>query len=337
VAGIWHSRAPVRIDLAGGWTDVPPFSAQVGGAVVNAAINRYAYATLRPRNDKRIRIHSADYNIILDLPSFDHLAYDGQLDLIKAAIRCFNTRQGLDISVRCDVPPGSGTGSSAAVGVALLGLLNRFQDAGLSVYEIADKAHQLETEDLGNAGGKQDQYAAALGGICFMQFADPRVTVNQLDLTPGVIAELEKRLVLCYTGKPHISGDIINKVMGAYKQGSPATVHALQQLKSIAYKMKAALLSGDTDTFSALLQENWENQKHLDPTVTNPELDTLYDLALAHGAAAGKAMGAGGGGCMLFCAKPGQEHLLRSTLSARGARLLDFSFDFHGLQTWQSR
>jgi len=333
---IWRSRAPLRIDLAGGWTDVPPFSAEVGGAVVNAAINRYAYATVRLRDDGRIRIDSADYHLAVEVPSFDHLVYDGQLDLVKAAIRRLNVQQGLELFVRSDAPPGSGTGSSAAVGVAILGLLTQFQSTRLSAHEIAALANRLEIEELHNAGGKQDQYAAALGGICFMEFADPCVAASRLDLPANIVAELEKHLILCYTGKSRISGNIIERVMGAYQQGVSATVRALHRLKAIAHEMKVALLTGDMAAFSMLLQENWENQKCLDPAVTNPDIDALFDLALAHGAAGGKATGAGGGGCVLFCSKPDQEHALRRVLLSRGIELLDFSFDFRGLQTWRA-
>jgi len=303
--------------------------------VLNAAINRYAYATVRLRDDERIRIYSADYETVVDVPGFDHLLYDGQLDLVKAAIRRLEIRQGLELFVRCDAPPGSGTGSSAAVGVALLGVLNRLQGARLAAHEIAALANRLEIEDLHNAGGKQDQYAAALGGICFMEFSDPDVGASHLDLPASVIAELEKHLVLCYTGKSRISGNIIERVMGAYRRGVSATVAALHRLKAIAHEMKAALMMGDVDSFAALLQQNWENQKRLDPAVTNAEIDALFDLALGSGAAGGKATGAGGGGCLLFCAQPDREHELRRALLAQGVQLLDFSFDFHGLQTWR--
>ena len=140
---ILRSRAPVRLDLAGGWTDVPPFSAEVGGAVVNAAINRYAYTTLLPRPDEHIQIVSADFDQFLEVRSFRDLEYDGNLDLIKAAVRRLGLQQGMDIYVRCDAPPGSGTGSSASIGVALLGLLNLRQGDRLSPHEIAELAHLL--------------------------------------------------------------------------------------------------------------------------------------------------------------------------------------------------
>ena len=334
---IWRSRAPVRIDLAGGWTDVPPFSTEVGGAVLNAAINRYAYVTARLRDDPHIRIESADYDVTVEAPDADHLVYDGRLDLATAAIRRLNVRSGLELFLRCDAPPGSGTGTSASMGVALLGLFNQLQGAGLSTLEVASLANRLEIEELRNAGGKQDQYVAALGGVCFLEFTDPHVVANRLELPPGIIAELEKHLVLCYTGKSRVSGNIINNVMGAYQRGNPSTVRALHRLKAIAYEMKDALLAEDIHSFSVLLQENWENQKYLDPSVTNPHIDALFEMALANGAVGGKATGAGGGGCVLFCAQSDREHTLRRALAERGVVLLDFSLDFQGMTAWQVR
>ena len=332
----WRCRAPVRVDLAGGWTDVPPFSAEVGGAVLNAAISRYAYATLRLRDDGRIRMQSADYGLTVEAPTADDLAYDGQLDLAKAAIRRLGLRQGMDLFLRCDAPPGSGTGSSAAVGVALIGVLNRLSRPLLVAHEIAALAHRLEIEELHNAGGRQDQYAAALGGICFMEFADPAVTVSQLPLSGRVVADLEKHLVLCYTGQSRLSGNVIERVTTAYRQGVAATVRALHRLKAIAYQMKDALLAEDMAAFTELLRENWENQKQLDPAVTNVDIDALFECATANGALAGKATGAGGGGCLLFYAQPDEEHTLRRALLAQRVELLDLRFDFRGLSVWEA-
>jgi D-glycero-alpha-D-manno-heptose-7-phosphate kinase len=324
----------VRIDLAGGWTDVPPFSAEVGGAVVNAAINRYAYATLVPRPDEHIQIVSADFDQFLEVRSFRDLEYDGNLDLIKAAVRRLGIQRGMDIFVRCDAPPGSGTGSSASIGVALLGLLNLLQGDRLSPHEIAELAHLLETEELHVAGGKQDQYAAAVGGVNFLEFQDPAVAVSPLRLAAGVVSELEKHLVLCYTGKSRISGNIISTVMNAYQQGVPATTRALHRLKEIAREMESALLRGDLAAFGRLLSENWACQKALDPSVTNPQIDALFELALASGAIGGKALGAGGGGCLLFFCQGDREHLVRRKLAEAGTQIIDFNLDFHGLETW---
>lgn len=333
---VLRSRAPIRIDLAGGWTDVPPFSAREGGVVVNAAINRYTYATLLPREAETIRIVSADFDRFLEVRSFRDLEYDGNLDLIKAAIQRLRIEQGMDLFVRCDAPPGSGTGSSASIGVALIGLLNRLQHDSLSTHEVARLARQLEQEELNIAGGKQDQYAAALGGFNFMEFLDPVVNVSQLRLADSTISELEKRLILCYTGKSRLSGDLINTVMNAYTEGRPRTVAALRNMRRLARELKTMLLTGNLDEFGELLLENWTNQRELDPSISNQTIDDLFEVAMRNGAIGGKALGAGGGGCLLFYSRPDEEHLVRKALEAKKIQVIDFNFDYRGLQTWEA-
>ena len=331
-----RSRAPIRLDLAGGWTDVPPFSEREGGAVVNAGITRYTYATLIPRADEAIRIVSADFDQFLEVRSFREIEYDGNLDLIKAAIQRLGIREGMDLFVRCDAPPGSGTGSSASISVALIGLLNRLQQDKLSTHEVARLAYQLEQEELHIAGGKQDQCAAALGGFNFLEFSDPVVSVSQLRLADSTVDELEKRLVLCYTGKSRLSGNLITTVMNAYVEGRPRTVSALRSLRRLARDLKTVLLTGDLESFGEILQENWASQRELDPSITNETIDGLFDLALSSGAVGGKALGAGGGGCLLFYSEPDREHILRKALEARGVQVIEFNFDARGLQTWEA-
>jgi len=333
---VLRSRAPIRIDLAGGWTDVPPFSTREGGAVVNAAINRYTYATLIPHEQESIRIVSADFDRYLEVRSFRELEYDGNLDLIKAAIQRLGVHQGMELFVRCDAPPGSGTGSSASISVALIGLLNRLQQEKLSSHEVARLAYQLEQEELNIAGGKQDQYGSALGGFNFMEFMDPVVSVSQLRLADSTVNELEKRLVLCYTGKSRLSGNLISTVMGAYLEGRPRTVAALRNLRRLARELKTILLTGDLDAFGEVLLENWLSQRELDPSISNGTIDDLFEVAMRSGAIGGKALGAGGGGCLLFYSRPDEEHLLRKALESRQVQIIDFNFDYRGLQTWEA-
>ncbi|MGI6210010.1 MAG: GHMP kinase [Anaerolineae bacterium] len=333
---LYRSRAPIRVDLAGGWTDVPFFAAERGGAVVNATINRYTYATLAARSDEKIEITSADFQQFLSVRNFRELEYDGNLDLIKAAISRLGIQRGMNLFVRCDAPPGSGTGSSASIGVALIGLLNMLQDNRLSCYEIARLANLLETEELHIAGGKQDQYAAAIGGFNFMEFGDTAVNVSPLHLDTSVVTELEKHLVLCYTGKSRLSGNLITTVQEAYQAGRPQTVGALERMRDVAVEMKSALLKGQVGEFGRLLQENWENQKQLHPSITTSQIDALFEAAQAAGAVGGKALGAGGGGCVLFLSQPDREHDVRTALEKSGVQILDFNFEFGGLRTWSS-
>ncbi len=331
---IIKSRAPIRIDFAGGWTDVPPFSKEEGGAVINAAINRYTYATCIPRKRNEIKIISADFDIFLEVKSFRNLEYDGNLDMIKAAIKRLGIKQGMDLYVRCDAPPGSGTGSSASIGVCLIGLLNHLQDKKLSNHEIANLARELEIQELKIAGGKQDQFAAAFGNVNFLEFQDPSVSLSPLRLSDSVINELEKHLLICYTGKSRLSGNIIQTVMGSYKKGIKKTTRALKNIKRITYEMKNALLSGDLKAFAKLMTENWENQKQLDKSTTNAQIDSLFEIAFKKGAIGGKALGAGGGGCVLFYCGINKEHIVRKALIEAGMQIIDFNFDTKGLQTW---
>lgn len=332
--GTIRSRAPIRIDFAGGWTDVPPFSEREGGAVVNTTINRYTYATLLPRDDDKIRIISADFEKYVEVANFRSIEYDGNLDLIKAAVKVLHVNTGMDLYVRCDAPPGSGTGSSSSISVALIGLLNCVQEVKLSPHEVAKLARKLEVHELLIAGGKQDYYAAALGGVNFLEFEDPSVSNSRLNLDNSVVRELEKHLILCYTGKSRMSGDIIKTVMGAYERGEKKTVDALRSLKRVAYDTKNALIAGDTHAFAQLLQENWENQKALDPSTSNAQIDSLFDVAMRGGAIGGKACGAGGGGCVLFYCGPNKEHIVRKALLNEGVQIIEFNLENEGLQTW---
>ncbi|MCD6384799.1 GHMP kinase [Candidatus Sumerlaeota bacterium] len=332
---ILRSRAPIRLDFAGGWTDVSPFRDKESGAVVNATITRYTYVTLVPRRDEAIRIISADFDTFIEVQNFKKLEYDGNLDLVKAAIRRLGLKIGMNLYVRCDAPPGSGTGSSASISVALIGLLNTLQDERLSPHEIAELAHRLEIEELHIAGGKQDQYASVLGGFSYLEFRNEAVSNSALRLPPRVVRELEKHLILCYTGKSRLSGDIIKRVMGSYERGEKKVTRALLRIREIAVEMKSALMTGNLGYFADLLDENWSRQKDLDPTVSNTQIDDLFKLAYKSGALGGKALGAGGGGCLLFYCKENKEHLVRRALETAGVQIIDFNFDFDGLQTWQ--
>ena len=333
---ILKSRAPVRLDFSGGWTDVPPFSEEVGGAVVSAAINRYTYASVKFLPHGNVKIMSADYNMTLEIEKPSLIKYDGKLDLIKAAIKRLKLKNGLDLYVRSDAPPNSGMGTSASAGVCLIGTLNRMQNEKMTLHEIANLARSLELEELSIAGGRQDQFSAAFGGINFMEFKDPVVLLSPLRLSNATICELEKQLVLCYTGISRLSGNIISKVMGQYIKRNPKTVDALYTMKKIATDMKVALLNGDVDKFGVLLGENWKNQKKLHESVTNPVVDGIFKVAMKNGAIGGKALGAGGGGCLLFYCAQNTEQNVKKALIEQNLQIIDFNFEFNGLQTWKT-
>ncbi len=338
-----RSRAPTRIDFAGGTTDLYAFASREGGAVLNAAIDRHAYCTLRQGDVNGIKIHSQDLEQFVEAATIKELEFDGNLDLLKAAVKALDVPTSLEISVRSDAPPGSGTGSSASIGVALLGLLDylRAQEpsrrrAIMSRFELAELACQLE-QQLGIVGGKQDQYAAALGGFNYMEFTrEWRVAVEPLELAPSVICDLEKHLVLCYTGESRLSGSTNQKMISAYENGDPCVCAALRTVKRVAQEMRRALLAKDLKWFGELMDEEWQARRQLAPEVVTPKMQELREAALQAGALAGKVCGAGGGGCILFLAQPDKEGAVRRALQKAGGRIIDFSFDFRGLIVWES-
>lgn len=336
--GLWRpkrARAPVRIDLAGGWSDVPPFSAEVGGAVVNVTISRYSYATLIANETGEFLLESADYDRYIEARDIRELEYDGSLDLLKAAIRRMEVGFGGHLITRSEAPPGSGTGSSASMGVALVGLLNAMLDRGMSRMQIAALANLLETEELNIDGGKQDQYAAACGGPCYMTFKDPDIEVTPLEPSRDFMLELEKSLLLVYTGKSRLSGDIISTVMGAYRRNEESMIEPLTNLADAGHEMREAFLAEALDRVGEVLDFNWENQKRLYEDMTTPKIDALFSVARDAGLLGGKACGAGGGGCIVLLCEPDCEHLVRQNVEDLGGECIDFNFDYDGLVIWE--
>ncbi len=330
-----RARAPVRIDLAGGWTDVPPYSAERGGAVVNVAINRYAYATLQPLPPGIYQLQSADFDAYYEASSIRDLEYDGNLDLLKAAIRRQGLETGARIITRSEAPPGSGTGSSAAMGVALVGLLDMVAGTNMGLAEIAELAHLLEVEELGIKGGRQDQYAAAFGGLNYMRFTDSQVEVAPLKCSDDFLRELEKHLVLVYTGKSRLSGDIIDRVMGAYQRGDEKVTQALDNLRQAAEEMRKAIEDEDFFRVGEVMDFNWENQKRLYDEMTTLKIEALVQAMREAGIVGVKAAGAGGGGCVVALAMPDKEHLVHLAAEDLGGLVIEFQFDTAGLVRWR--
>jgi D-glycero-alpha-D-manno-heptose-7-phosphate kinase len=335
---VLRSRAPVRIDFAGGTTDLKAFRDRESGAVLSGSIARYAYCTLEERPNG-LHIASDDLQEYVAASHIKEIEHESSLRLLALAIKRFGIDAGVGIKVRSDAPPGSGTGSSASVGVALLALLDyrraRLTHAKnpLSRYEIAEMACGIEAE-MGIVGGKQDQYAAAVGGLNYMEFHGDQVTVERVEAKPGLVADLEKHLVLCYSGRSRLSGDTNTRMIAAYESGDPAVTDALRTVKRVAEEGARALRGEDLRAFADLLNEEFEARSRLAPGVLTDEMADMTAEARKAGAMAAKICGAGGGGCMLFLAAPDKEGPLRRALEAAGGRILDFTFDFAGLQCW---
>jgi D-glycero-alpha-D-manno-heptose-7-phosphate kinase len=332
-----RAKAPLRISFAGGGTDVPPFPELEGGCVLSSTINRYAWGTLRPRDDGQICINSLDFGVSLSYSSREALVYDGEMDLPKAAIHRLAGEHtgGYDLFLHSDAPPGSGLGSSSAMMVVLVGLLKEFHSLPLTDYEIAELAYTLERVDLGIQGGMQDQYAAAFGGFNFIEFLADRVIVNPLKISADIQNELEYNLMLCDTGKLRLSSNIIEDQVRRYEEHNSDTTAALRELKALTVEMKNALLRRRLDEFGSLLDLEWQQKKRMSPRISTPDLDDLYTLARREGALGGKITGAGGGGYMLLYCRFDRKHALAERIRGLGCEIHEVALEQVGLQTWR--
>src|SRR3954462_3759971 len=332
-----RAKAPLRISFAGGGTDAPPFPEREGGCVLSSTINRYAWGTLKPRDDGQICINSLDFNVSLAYASRDDLDYDGEMDLAKAAIKRLAGDQtsGYDLFLHTDAPPGAGLGSTSATMVALVGLLNEFHGLALTDYEVAQVAYEIERVDLGIKGGMQDQYAAAFGGFNFMEFMADRVLVNQLKVSQDIQNELEYNLLIGNTGKLRLSSHIIDDQVRRYEQGDSDANEALREIKALTLEMKTALLPRRLDEFGRLLDLEWQHKRRMSPRISSVELDELYAMARHEGAIGGKITGAGGGGYMLLYCRFDRKHAVAERLRSLGCEPHKGAFEPLGLQTWR--
>jgi D-glycero-alpha-D-manno-heptose-7-phosphate kinase len=333
---ITRARAPTRLDLAGAWTDVPPYSGRQGGAVVTVAISLHAHAVVRRRRGG-VRLHALDYGATVGARRASELPTGGDLALLTAAAKRLGPRGEFELTTRADYPPGSGLGGSGAMSVAVVAALAAARGKSPLPAEIAQVAHRLETVDAKIAGGKQDQYSAALGGVQFLEFADPAVRATRLDLAPACLHDLEQHLVLCYVGASRFSGGTIARVMGRYEAGDAAVAAALDGLKGCALRMREVLLRGDVGAVGEVLAENWRHQRALDPAMETTAMRRLADAAAHLGVRGWKACGSGAGGCLVILARPGEEHALGEALQAAGGTILRYTFDAVGVEAWKSQ
>ena len=332
---MYRSKAPLRVSFAGGGTDVSPYYEERGGAVLSATVDLFAYGTMIPTTSEEIEVTSLDFDIVAKYHSSRDLIYNGELDLVKAVIkRMRRGTEGMRLFIHCDAPPGSGMGSSSTMTVALVGLFKRFYRLPLTDYEIADLAYQIERKDLGIAGGKQDQYAAAFGGFNFIEFSKDKTVVNPLRVEADLMNELEYRLLLCYTGKTRPSSGILQRQIEGYQGKREEVVAALDGTKRLAFQMKDALLTGDLDGMGELLNEGWEHKRRFASGVSNDEVERIYEIGLKNGGLGGKLLGAGGGGFLLMLTRFDRKHKVAEALEDAGGQIVDFSFEEAGLQTW---
>jgi D-glycero-alpha-D-manno-heptose-7-phosphate kinase len=339
---IYRSKAPLRLGLGGGGSDVSPYSDIYGGAVLNATIDQYAHCTIEETNSKSIVLHAADLNIKKRYASQPALPVDGTLDLQKGVynrvVRQFGLKKPLSFKMTtwCDAPPGSGLGSSSTMVVAILKAFIEWLNLPLGDYDTAYLAYQIERIDLGFSGGKQDQYAATFGGFNFIEFyKDDRVIVNPLRMKRWIVDELEVSMVLYYTGASRLSDRIIKEQQKNTRSGKKVSIEATHRIKENSYLMKEHLLKGDIIKFARAMGKEWENKKKMASSISNSNIEHIYAAALKSGAYGGKVSGAGGGGFMFFTIDPAKRLDLINSLNRFSGKVLNFHFSENGCQGWK--
>lgn len=339
---IIRARAPLRLGLAGGGTDVSPYCDTHGGYVLNATIDRYAYAVIQTLDEPLIRFAATDQQVEKVKAIDEPLVLNGKLNLHKAVynhfVRHYNDGRPipLELSTFCDAPAGSGLGSSSTLVVVMIRAFTELLNLPLDDYTIANLAYRLERVDCGLQGGRQDQHSATFGGFNFMEFyADDRVVVNPLRIKNWIICELEASLVLFYTGVSRESAKIIADQSSNMKAGFADALEAMHGIKREALWMKECLLRGDFNGVVESMRMGWENKKRSAKTVSNPHIDKIYDAAINAGALAGKVSGAGGGGFILFFVPPDRRMNVIRTLNSFEGQVSNCHFTKYGSQAWR--
>lgn len=337
-----RARAPLRLGLAGGGTDVSPYCDIHGGYVLNAAIDRYAYAVIKTLDEPVVRFVATDQQMEKVRPAGVPLPLNGKLDLHKAVynhvVQTFNGGRPipLELCTFCDAPAGSGLGSSSTLVVAMIRAFAELLNLPLDDYTIAHMAHQIERVDCRLQGGRQDQYSATFGGFNFMEFyAEERAVINPLRIKNWIICELESSLVLYFTGVSRESAHIIADQSSNVKSGASDALEAMHGIKREALAMKECLLRGDFPGLVESMRLGWENKKRSAKTVSNPHIDAIYDAAIQAGALAGKVSGAGGGGFMWFFVPTEKRMDVIRTLRGFGGQVSNCHFTKHGTQAWR--
>lgn len=337
---IYRAKAPLRIGLAGGGTDVSPYSDLFGGAILNATISMYSYATIEPLENGKIELVSFDRGETFEFDGIESLPINGELDLLKGVynriVSAFVHKPlSFRLSTYSDAPPGSGLGSSSTMVVAILGAFVEWLKLPLGEYDIAHLAFEIERKDLNMAGGKQDQYAATFGGFNFMEFyADDKVIVNPLRIRSSARNELSNNILLYYTKTSRISSKIIESQRANVEGSNEKSIDAMHQLKLSAVEMKEAVLTGAISKIGPILHESWQHKKAMAKGISNSEIDELYEAAISNGATGGKISGAGGGGYIFFYCPANTRFAVANALSKFGGNIQPYNFTEAGLTTW---
>ncbi|MCD2425577.1 dehydrogenase [Niabella pedocola] len=337
---IHRSKAPLRVGLAGGGTDVSPYCDEFGGAILNATISLNANATIERTNDGKISLEALDRDESEVFSWADTLPLNGHLDLLKGVYNRIQkdypfTNEGFRLSTYVDAPAGSGLGTSSTLVVAIVGAFVEMLQLPLGEYDIAHYAYEIERSDLQLAGGRQDQYAATFGGVNYMEFySDDKVIVNPLRIRQRYLDELENNLLLYYTSTSRESAKIIIEQSKNVTDKKSQSIEAMHQLKHQAQMMKEALLKGQLDEIGRILNIGFEQKRRMAAGINNQLIDTIYETAQKNGASGGKISGAGGGGFMIFYCPGNTKYKVRASLEQFGGQYRNYQFVKHGLKTW---
>jgi D-glycero-alpha-D-manno-heptose-7-phosphate kinase len=327
-------RSPVRISFGGGGTDLPAYYEEFGGAVLSVAINKYFYTILGARSDGRVQVISSDLRVFETWHDIAGMSVRGSaLEIPLVVLKELDCDISVDLFLASEIPPGTGLGSSASVCVNIIKTLNTYLHRSLSKYELAERAFHLARNVLAKHVGKQDEYAAAFGGLNFISFhRDGQTRVEPLDLEGAVLRELQSNLMLFFTGSSHDSWNILQEQERSTRIQTTATLDALHRVKALAFDMRLALQSGELHEFGKLLNQGWQSKRQISNKISTPRIDQLYALAMEYGALGGKITGAGGGGFLLLYCEHAQQSALREAMKSQGVPEMAFAFDTQGAQ-----
>ena len=324
------ARAPMRISLGGGGTDLEAYYSKYGGLVISTAINKYFYAIITSDEAEDLQVISADYRSLFRHSPYKDLLWNGDLALPKAILHHFGIRRGINLFVASEVPPGTGLGSSSAAAVALVRAISTLMEQPMTKRQVAELASYIEICKMGMPIGKQDQYASAYGGLNKLNFTREDVVVEPLHIAPDVRRALESRLMLFFTGSSRESTSILKHQRRSTEEHDPSVLQALHSIKQIALDVQLCLEKGDLDEFARLLHYSWQEKRRLAPGLSTGFIDECYSLALEYGAAAGKITGAGGGGFLLLYCLECNQQAVTDVLEQRGLKRMNFHFDQQG-------
>jgi D-glycero-alpha-D-manno-heptose-7-phosphate kinase len=324
----------VRISFGGGGTDLPAYYEQFGGSVLSVAINKYFYTVLTARSDGRIQVISSDLRVFQswhDIATAD--LRGSSLEIPLAVLKEMNCDIAVDLFLASEIPPGTGLGSSASVCVNILKTLSTYLQQPISKYDLAERSFHIARHLLGKHVGKQDEYAAAFGGLNFISFhSDGSTLVEPVDVNPAVLAELQTNLMLFFTGSAHHSWSILKEQESSTRNQTGGAVDALHEVKALGLRMRSALQQGDIRELGILMHEGWQAKRRISTKISTPRIDELYTLAREAGALGGKITGAGGGGFLLLYCEPQLQPAVREAMRQQDIQEMTFGFDMQGAQ-----